>query len=161
MNGITMKMNADELILLEGTKHHVLAIFTEVSGKAVLLDTYNDLRTAFIDADGLIHVKQTVIPGYKDDDTLYTVYEIKDGKLSAKLSVGEEYRQSGKYSSEAYKWYKIEGGNRVELTEEEWNALYAEYALEIDSDEYSGKYNAYTEKSAGLTFVQVPLAEEN
>jgi len=147
----------EELILLEGTQFNVLAIFTEKDGKAVLLDTYSDLRQAFIDASGNIHVKQTVIPGYKQKDALYTVYEIKNGELSAKLSIGEEYRKKGSYSSEAYKWYKLEGGVRVDLTQDEWNTLYESYALDIGTT----KYNVYTQNNAGLTFTEVPLAAEN
>lgn len=157
----------DELILLEGTKFNVLAIFTEKDGKAVLLDTYTDIRQAFIDANGYIHVKQGIIPGYYKEakkngvvtvtqDSTYTVYEITDGKLTEILIIGEEYRKVGYTSAEAYKWYKIENGVRTEITKEDFDEVYGANAFAAAQ----GQYNEYTKDNASLTFTELPKSAE-
>ena len=160
--GYAMKdLNGDgvkELILLEGN-FHVLAIFTQVDGAAVLLDSYNDLRTAFIDADGCIHVKVRMIPGYKNNekkdgyskyDYEAFVYEICDGKLVEKVAIGMKYDSEGNQKE----IYKLLDGASVAVEQTEWNALYASYALELGDATFA----EYTKQNAELILVAVPVA---
>ncbi len=138
---------ADELILLD-SKFYVLAIFTEIDGKPILLDTYTDLRSAFIDKNGYIHVAQRVIPG-GENDYEYFVLEAGAGELVCKTAIGV------KYSADATqdKIYKIVDGTAVNVEQAEWDALYAEYLADIGNTEF----NTYTKNEAGLTFVAVPV----
>lgn len=140
----------DELILLE-SKFYVLAIFTQVDGTPVLLDTYTDLRSACIDADGLIHVKQRIIPGNKKDYE-YFVYEVKGAELVCKTAIGVKYSPEGAQDS----WYKTVDGVTSDIEQTEWDALYAEYSIDIGTM----AFNEYTELNSGLEFVRTPAIEE-
>ncbi len=144
--------SVDELILLE-SKYYVLAIFTEVDGKAVLLDSYTEFRSAWIDAEGLIHVKQRV-PGYNKKDSLYYVYEVENGALKEKLVIGCAY-ESSKANAAVSSLYKLIDGEAVELEESEWDELYAEYALDLGD----AAFYEYTRDNAALTFVPA-ISEE-
>jgi len=136
----------DELILLE-SKYYVLAIFTEVDGKPVLLDTFTDTRSAIIDADGRIHVKQKQLPGHKKD-VEYFIYEVSGSQLVCTLAIGVKYDTADVQN----KWYKIENGTATDVTEAEWTELYnLNFADNLDID----KYYEYTQANAGLEFVSV------
>ena len=137
-----------ELILLEGNKRYILAIFTEVDGKPVLLDTYNDLRAAFIDTDGLIHVFERIIPGSKKDFEYY-VYTIEAGKLVAKEIFGVKCDVKG---NTQVAWYKVVDGNTVDIEKTDYESLLEKYFLIVGTVNASNcaKYNL--EKS-GLEFI--------
>ncbi len=139
----------DELILLE-SNYYVLAIFTQVDGKAILLDTFTDLKSACIDANGLIHVKQRVLPG-TEKDAEYFVYQVNGGKLISQIAIGTKYSSYGFQNA----WYKFENGEKITLTQNEWNTLYMQYLGNIGSTQF----NVYTKKNAGLTFVSISTNE--
>ncbi|MBR3681553.1 MAG: hypothetical protein IKL79_06075 [Clostridia bacterium] len=132
----------EELILLDET-YNVLAIFTEADGRPVLLDSYYDRRTAFIDENGLIHVKQRTIPG-TEDDSQYFVYELCDGSLAARVEIGVKYDFDGNVSE----IYKLSEGVAVGVESDEWNALYAEYEIDLGESSFA----VYTKDNSGLTF---------
>lgn len=134
----------NELVILD-SGYRVLAIFTTLNGKPVLLDSYYDLRSAFIDAEGNIHVRQRILPG-NEDDCEYFVYEITDGKLEAKVAIGVKYDKDGTANSR----YKVVNGEKVDITADEYNALYTEYLADIGTTEF----HTYTKKNSGLTFTQ-------
>lgn len=134
----------DELIILE-SKYYVLAIFTEVNGKAQLLEAFDDRHAAFIDENGLIHVSEQIIPG-TEDDYEYSVYEIAGGKLVSKLCIGI------KYDGDAVKTYKTVDGSVTEIEKSEWDRLYSEYSGDIGSD----TFETYTKENSGLVFVEIP-----
>ena len=145
----------EELVLLEGTKYYVLAVFTEVDGKPVLLDTFNDIRVAFIDGDGFIHVYERVLPGSKKD-TQYYVYAVDGGRLTEKEAFGVKYDTEGKTQ---VAWYKIVDGERVDIEKTEFEALLEEYFLVV------GTVNAancakYTKNNSKLEFILAYTTEE-
>jgi len=133
----------EELILLE-SKFNVLAIFTEVDGSPVLLDSYNDLRTAFIDANGRIHVKQRIIPGNEDDHE-YFVYEVGKGELIEKTAVGVKFDHLGNKTE----IYKLANGVKTNIEQSEWDALYAQFALDLGESSFA----SYTKEKSGLSFL--------
>ena len=146
----------EELILLDGN-FNIFAIFTQVDGEVVLLDSYNDLRTAFIDADGLIHVKERIIPGYYKDskndgikcDYEAFVYEIRDGKLVEKIAIGIKFDAKG----DQEKIYKLSVGTAIDIEQSEWDALYADFTLDLGEATFA----AYTKEKSGLVFVEALL----
>ncbi|MBE6585686.1 MAG: hypothetical protein E7645_04065 [Ruminococcaceae bacterium] len=137
----------EELILLE-SNFHVLAIFTEMDGKMVLLDSYNDLRTAFIDENGRIHVRQRVLPGM-ENDCEYFVYEVGAGELLVKVAIGIKFDAKG----EQKKIYQISDGTAADLDQTAWNELYAEFSLDIGEI----MYHTYTKDKSGLIFTAAPI----
>lgn len=148
----------EELILLDGN-FNVFAIFTQVDGQVVLLDSYNDLKKAFIDAEGLIHVSERIIPGYKNNekkdgyskyDYEAFVYEIRDGKLVTKVAFGIKYDTNGAQKT----IYKIVEGASVTVEQTEWDALYATYAKDLGDATFA----VYTKENSGLVFVAVSVA---
>jgi len=134
-----------ELILLE-SKYHVLAIFTELDGKVVLLDSYNDFRTAFIDFSGRIHVQQRIIPGNKKDHE-YFVYEIGMGKMITEVAVGVKFDHLGNKR----KMYKIADKAHTDIEQSEWDTLYAQYVSDIGT----ATFESYTKDKSGLIFIPV------
>jgi len=140
----------DELILLE-SKYYVLAIFTQVDGKPVLLDTYNDRRTACIDEEGNIHVKQRMIPGEKKDYEYY-VYTVDAGALVSEIAIGVKYDAEGNQNA----WYQIENGTKTDIAQTKWDGLYAEYLSDIGTT----SFHTYTENNANLDLVIIPIPEE-
>ena len=148
----------EELVLLDGS-FNVFAIFTEVDGAAVLLDSYNDLKKAFIDADGLIHVSKRIIPGYKNNekkdgyskyDYEAFVYEVGVGALVEKVAIGIKYDTDGAQGA----IYKIVDGTPVKVEQAEWDALYAMYAKDLGDATFA----TYTKENSGLVVVAVPAA---
>ena len=112
----------------------------------VLLDSYDDLRRAFIDDEGLIHVGVTMVPG-GEDDREYFVYEIKDGAMVIRIAIGIERDPSG----ESDRIYDLSGGARVDIEKVLWDELYARFAKDIGS----ATYGQYTEENSGLTFTEL------
>lgn len=139
----------DELILLE-SKYYVLAVFTELDGQAILLDSFTDCRSAFIDAEGKIHVKQRIIPGHKKDAE-YFVYEVGAGELVCTMAIGIKHTSNGTASE----WYQISNGEKVSIEQSEYDTLYSEYLGDVGSD----SYYEYTEANSGLEFVVTPTEE--
>ena len=141
-------LNSDginELILLD-SNYVIVAIFTEIDGKAILVDTYNEWHTAWIDGNGLIHVQDYVFPGFSKD-RIYSLYTIQDGNLISTLTVGYDYGGNKDNS----KWYKLVNGDRTDLPKEDWDELYAEWALDIgDTKSYD-----YTKENANLDYVEI------
>ncbi len=133
----------EELILLE-SRYNVLAIFTEVGGKAVLLDSYTDLRKAFIDANGLIHVEQKAVLG-STNDCEYYVYKVGE-ELEEQVAIGVKFDAAGNQS----KLYKIESGVVTDIEKTLWDTLFGYYSLDIGNMAFS----TYTESKAGLVFVE-------
>lgn len=138
-----------ELILMDNS-YHVFAIFTKIDGKPVLLDAYNDLRVAAIDANGYIRVSERVIPG-SEKDCEFFVYELVDGILVAKTAIGVKYSASGEISER----YKTVDGKAVSIEESEWNTLYSEYISDIGASEFS----TYTKNNSGLVFTAAGTAQ--
>ena len=145
----------DELILLEGTKYYVLAIFTELSGKPVLLDTYNDLKVAFIDAKGSIHVFERIIPGSKKDFE-YFVYTVDADKLKVNEAFGVKCDAKGTAETE---WYKITDGSHTDISKTEFEALLEEYFLTLGTVNASNAAK-YTKENSGLEFILAYTPEE-
>ena len=135
----------DELVLLE-SKFYVLAVFTMVDNTPVLLDTYNDCRMAFIDKDGLIHVKQRILTGYKTDSE-YFVYQVQNGALNSVVALKVTHDLTGVETN----WYNLVSGTVVAVTKEDWDPLYAQYALDIGTVSATNCYK-YTAANSGLIF---------
>lgn len=148
----------EELILLDGD-YNVFAIFTQDEGAVVLLDSYNDLKKAFIDAGGLIHISERIIPGYKNNekkdgyskyDYEAFVYEVGVGELVEKVAIGMKYNTDGTQGA----IYKIVEGTPIKVVQAEWDALYAVYAIDLEDATFA----TYTKENSGLIFVAVPAA---
>ncbi|MBE5742050.1 MAG: hypothetical protein E7360_01875 [Clostridiales bacterium] len=137
--------NSEELILLSDN-FVILAIFTKVNEKAVLLDTYNEWNEAWIGSDGLIHVEKSVFPGYSKDRT-YCVYTVENGALKSTLTLEFSYGGADKNS----KWYTVENGNRREVEKAVWETAFVNWEL----DKGSEKSYDYTKEKSGLIFVNV------
>ena len=105
----------EELILMTDS-WDVLAVFTEKDGKAVFLES-----EVWIDAEGLLHASVWT-RGMTDRDMEYYLYEITDGALQAKAAIGVEYN----FYLQPEKNYRIENGKQIEISQEEWDALYAQ-----------------------------------
>jgi len=148
----------DELIIMDqygtGTsqRHDIFAIFTQVNGKVVLVDTYEEKHYAAIDANGNIYVIERVIPGTKKDFT-YTVYTLDGGKLVPATSYGCICDTTTKYTQIG--WYKVVNGVRVEVTQAEYDEFYNTYFVPIHNTASASNYGKYNAKNAGLTFVQI------
>ena len=134
----------NELVVM-GDKYHVFAIFTLVDGKAVMIDSFSDLRSAFIDEDGNIHVKERIIPGH-EDDAEYTVYSIG----AIKTTVGISHNDDGTVKG----YYKVIDGERIAITADEYNVLYTQYVADLGTSEL----HTYTKNNSGLTFTQATAA---
>lgn len=135
----------NELVILDAN-YNVLAIFTLLDGAPVLLDSYNDMRQAFIDSDGLIHVGVSTVPG-GEDDREYFVYEIKDGALVTKTAIGIEFGSSGEVS----RTYELSGDTETDIEKALWDELYAEFVKDIGGS----AYGQYTKENSGLTFTEL------
>lgn len=132
----------NELVLMD-QKYNVFAIFTLVDNKPVLLETFTDLKTAFISADGLIHVKERVLPGNKKDFNYY-LYEVGQGELICKLSIGVKCTTKGVEEA----WHKTVNGVTTSIEQTEYAVLYATFAGDIGKTTYPN----YTKANSGLTF---------
>ena len=139
----------EELILME-SKYYVLAIFTTVDGKPLLLDSFTDLRSCAIDKDGKLHIKERIIPGHKKNYE-YTLCRVEGDKLVAEVYVGIQYAGT----STVVRTYKIEDGEQTDLTQSQYDALYAQYNGNIGTT----AYHTYTKNNCGLTIVALPTVE--
>lgn len=141
----------DELLLLDNA-YNLFAIFTMVDGNAVLLDSYHEWHTAFIDKNGDIHVKDIVFPG-REKDAKYSVYEVAGDKLSLKSSilVTHDLTTVSEKLAKPSGWYKAVNGEMVAIEQSEYDSLYEAFAGNLGSATY-GEYN---QLNAGLAFVSV------
>ncbi len=138
----------DELVLLE-SRYYVLAIFTEVEGSAVLLDIYTDTRSAWIDEDGNIHVKERPLTGLQEDSRYY-VYEVGSGELELKLAIGIAQQNDGD-GQNAYRRYILENGTECDVEQEAWDVLYADWERDLGVSQF----HTYTAENSGLVFVKL------
>ena len=152
----------DELILMDqygsGTsmRHDIFAIFTQdADGNAILLDTYSDTRFAVIGADGYIYVAERVIPGHKKD-MIYTVYEVKYGALAVVSAYGCNCDYAT--TSTQIGWYKLVNGEKVEVTQDEFNEFYNAKIQVIHKTINASNVGKYNAKNSGLTLVQIEKA---
>lgn len=134
-----------ELVLLNDD-YTVIAIFSVVDGKPVLLDSYSPRRMCWIGGNGLLRVT------YKEDYYITRVYNIVGGSPQSELVL--EYALEEYYSANGdliKKYYKRENGkNYEEITEAEYNALKKQYG------EYLGESGAEaTRKYSGLKFTSL------
>ncbi|MBR2974536.1 MAG: hypothetical protein IKC47_02190 [Clostridia bacterium] len=135
----------DELVLLQN-EYCVLAIFTQHNGKVVLLDSYTDTRSAFIDGNGVIHVQARLLPGMHKKDASYTLYTIQEGKLVATLSVAVRHTKAGVADS----WLNLLATGDQALSSEQFATLQAQWAGDLGS----AAFDDYTKANAKLQFVQ-------
>ena len=126
----------------------MLAIFTEVNGSAVFLDSHDDTRSAWIDAEGRIHVKQVPMTGLSND-ARYFVYEVEGGKLVTKLAIGVAHEKVGNIQT-ACRWYTVEDGTETDVEKSDWEVLFTEWNGDIG--DYA--FNTYTAEKSGLVFVK-------
>lgn len=137
----------DELVLLNNN-HVIVAIFSMVDGKPILLGDYIPRRSCWIDGDGLLHVD-----GSGGADVFSsTVYRIAEGGGSLEMII--------EYGADGHEWvgdvavtnyYKIVSGETIAITEEEYQALREQYG------KYHGLYAGATatKECSGLQFTSV------
>jgi hypothetical protein len=89
------------------------------SGKAVLLE---EAKYSWIDGHGRIY-RGISTGGLVGRDGELFIYEIKDGKLDAVVTVG--FNVNIYLQKEG--WYEIDGNNRTEISAERGEAMYNEY----------------------------------
>jgi len=134
----------EELILLTET-YDVIAIFTLKNGKAVMLDRFDGNRYAWIDEQGLVHVHHMMSADFDRSNESY-LFEIVDGTWQTKLAIG--YWNDSSFNRQ---YYRLENGNRVMITEAEWETLDAKI-MNVSS---SWSHMQYTASRAGLQFVRL------
>ncbi|MBQ7346490.1 MAG: leucine-rich repeat protein [Clostridia bacterium] len=138
----------DELILLRDD-YVILAIFSMSDGKPVLLDNFWERKSCWIDENGVLYVNGS---GGTDVSTM-AIYQINDhGQPVLIAEFGRDgHEWVGDTAVELY--YKIENGEKVRISKEEFALLYDQYDPRTGQE----KGTEVTEKRAGLTFV--PLFE--
>ena len=145
----------NELILMDayGTgssaRKDIFAIFTlDKEGTPVLLDVYSNLRTAAMDATGKIYVAERILFRHAKDFE-YSVYEVKDGKLSVVDCYG--YYCDTTTSSTQIKWYKKVNGEEVEVEKAEFDGYFANFVGKKTAN--SSNYGKFTASNANLSYV--------
>lgn len=134
----------EELILLNDN-YAIFAIFTMKDGKVI---PCKDVYGAWIDENGRIY-QEIATGGLVGRDGEAFVYEIGDDGLQQIMGVG--YRVNIYLKKD--EWYKIKDGTKTDISNEEGEALYAQF--ETMSDAYSP--SEYTRTFSGLQFI--PLFE--
>ena len=134
----------EELILLND-QYEVFALFTMKDGKAVLLD---GAYGVWIDENGFLR-KEVSTGGMVSRDGEAYIYEIEDAELKSNVGVG--YKVNMFLQKEG--WYKTDGNTKTDISDEEGEALYAEYDI-LPSDYCNDEY---TRTFSGIEFV--PLFE--
>lgn len=125
----------EELILLNDN-YEIFAIFSIKGGRAVLVD---GAAGAWIDENGYLR-KSKGTGGIVSRDGEVFVYQLDGAKLKNKIAVGYKVNI---YLQKAG-WYKIDGVNKVSISDEEGKALYAEYDIlprGYCSDEYTRTFS--------------------
>lgn len=112
----------EELIFTESTLN-IVAIFTVKNNEAVPLIMQENVNTMiWLDANGLVRMKQFVMEGQYWIGLQYFVYEISNGELKMRVAIGCDAMEEGD-------WHKIENGRKISISEEEWHALYSQYNI--------------------------------
>ena len=142
----------EELVLLNDD-YRISVIFSMADGKPILLDSYIPRGSCWIDGDGLLHVNGS---GGADVSS-NTVYRIAVGGGSLEMIV--EYGLNGHEwigDVAVTKYYKLEDGEKVAITEEEYEELDKQYGT------YQGLYEgaSSTKECSGLQFTPVFTEEE-
>ena len=137
----------DELVLLNDD-YKISVIFSMVDGKPILLDSYIPRGSCWIDGDGLLHVNGS---GGADVSS-NTVYRIAEGGGSLEMII--EYGLNGHEwigDVAVTKYYKLVNGEKVAITEEEYEELDKQYGT------YQGLYEgaSSTKECSGLQFTPV------
>ena len=140
----------DELVLLNDD-YMVIAIFSVVDGKPLLLRNYRTRDSAWIDAKGWIHENGSS----GADFSTSAVCKIADGGASMELIAefgtnGHEWVNDIAHT----KYYELINGVRVDITEAEYSALEEQYVRYLGYAECAEA----TKKYSGLTFI--PLYTE-
>ena len=136
----------DELVLLN-SDYVIVAIFSTFNGKPVMLDSYEEQRICWIGGDGLIHE-------HDYGETGFYSHKIFGGK---QFDLIHEFGTNGfkEVDGETVKkYYKLENGEKIQITEEEYDYMSDTYGTYLGS---WGK--AATRQHAGLEFT--PLFSEN
>lgn len=126
-----------ELILLCADLN-IVAIFSKVNGKPVLLDHFWHPKHAYIDHRGLIYMREI---------NARVIYQVAEGGASLELVA--------KFGFDNHEWiggvrvadyYKIENGQKVSILEEEYNEIAAQYSFPgLSLTEYCARFQtAYT-----------------
>ncbi len=140
----------DELVLLNDS-YMIVAIFSMVDGKPILLDNYIPRGSCWIGGDGLLHVDGS---GGADISS-HTVYRISEGGGSLETII--EFGLNGHEwigDIAVTKYYRVVDGEEVAITKEECRELDAQYG------KYLGVYEgaSATKEYSGLQFT--PLFTE-
>lgn len=136
--------NVDELVLLNDD-YMIVAIFSMSDGKPVLLGNYIPRGSCWIDGEGLIHLNGSSGADYSTN----AIYKVAKG--GASLELIEEFGTNGHEFIDGVgvtKYYKSVNGEKVEITEEEYNSLNEQY------EKYLGTHSgaAATKEYSGLVF---------
>ena len=119
-----------ELIILN-SNYDLIALFTTVDSKPVLLDNYYSNNEGCIDHNGFIYTRGT----NRIDYSTFSVKKISDD--GASLDLIAEFGvdcDCWKYGLGAEKYYKIVDGEKTPLNEEEYVLLGSEYPLFASND---------------------------
>ena len=142
----------DELVLMN-KDYYVMAIFSYSDGKLALLGNYWDRNFCWIDGDGLLHLNGS----NGSDHTTNAVYRIADGGEKLDLIVefgtnGHEWIDDVAYT----KYYKVVSGQKVSITEGEWNEFAEQYGKYLGSVAGAEATKAYS----GLPFISLYTEDE-
>lgn len=148
------KDGIDELLLTDN-KMNVFAIFTQVDGSPVLVETFTDLKYACVDSDGKVYVANRMLPGNKKDFE-YSVCTLVGTKLVASLTIGITYEGS---TTTPNGWYKYVNGVATVIEQSEYDEAFETYFKSKASTVNVSNFAKYTLNNAGLTFVQVSPVE--
>lgn len=143
----------EELVLLTDD-YRISAIFSVSAEdeRPVLLDSFRERRSGWIDSEGLLHVTCNNGAYYSS----YTVYRIADGGTSLKLVI--EFGGDGLAGTDGVlvkQYYKQEDGERVLIQEDEYHRLADRY---VYYDGVTG--HAVTARYSGLLFTPLFTRED-
>lgn len=141
----------DELLIMTD-RYDILAIFTTVDGKVMPVEGYFDLIKDWgidgITADGKIHSWRRTTTGLGTERVMYQIST--EGKLETILSIGEIW------FTDDTGYYKVENGQRVDLTQEEYTEL--ERSFDVFDIQSHGTDREVIRNVTGITFT--PLYEK-
>ena len=140
-------------MILFTESYQIIAIFTLKDGKAVMLDHFYGDRYAWIDEQGDIHLHYLMSANFDRSNESY-LFRIVDGALQAQIAIGywnNELMQR--------QYYRLENGERVSITEQEWETLDAT----VRNTPHGWTAEQYTATRAGLPverlFVRTPSVD--
>ncbi|MBQ8212508.1 MAG: hypothetical protein IJZ80_00735 [Clostridia bacterium] len=135
----------DELIFMT-EEGHVTAIFSMENGTPILLDHFIPRGRCWIDGDGRIHFNGSG----GADSSINAVYQVASGGGSLELIA--EFGLNGHEwvgDTAVTKYYKLEKGEKVSISEDELDALTKQYGAHLGYEQCA----AATKEQAGLTFI--------